>query len=241
MSPAMDRRSFTITGLVGPAGVGGSQSEGEPEWTLACELTAWRDPEGVVRRRGLELRRSLSFDDFDAWATRLPVDGLVRLRVRFESPSSAALLDVLGGARDVDLERLAARQKTPRTVEAAPFGTFVEDRRVKWFEASTTWGASPVRLTLTPDGEGDVRTALDVARRLWSEQAAWDARRRNELGRLTIEGAEPVLARLTLQTVAIDPDGRWTFWHGDSGLFFGRSVYVSGRLDRGILEAGIVG
>ena len=237
----MDRCAFAITGLIDPTGVGGDQAAGDADWTLRCVLSAWRDPEGVVRPRPLELQRALSQDDLDAWAQRLPGDAVVRVRVRFENPASAELLEILGGAGDVELERLAEAQKVPRTFEAEPFGTFTEDRRVRWFEASTTWGASEVRVALTPDADGDVRRPLDVARRLWARQPRWDARIREELAHLTIEDAEPVLARLTLQTVVVDPDGRWTFWHGDGGMFFGRSVFVSGRLDRGPLETGIVG
>jgi hypothetical protein len=232
----MDRGAFTITGVVDPRGVGGSQAAGETEWSLGCVLSAWRDPEGVVRRLPLELHRRLSYEELDAWSNRLPIDAVVRLRVRFEDSGSALLVEILGGARDVDLERLAEERKTPRTFTSDPFGTFREDRRVGWFESSTTWGAAAVRLTVTPDEDGDVLPVLEVARSLWARQAAWEGRLREHLGALTDDAG-----RLTLQTVAVDPGGRWTFWYDDGGRCSGRAIFVGGRLERGPLEAGIIG
>ena len=97
--------------------------------------------------------------------------------------------------------------------------------------------------------------SLAVARQLWADQEGWQERitacamkellglkNGTWLGDDEAEVSEQEFARrMILQTVSVDRDGSFEFWHDDGDLFFGHSIRVSGNLKDGPNDAGIEG
>ncbi len=107
--------------------------------------------------------------------------------------------------------------------------------------------AAPRLLTIDP--------ALQVARALWKDQEQWARRIEDyavqELLRLKNESwldaeeveltADQFKARMTLESITVEPDGSFDFWHDDGDLFCGHSIQVSGNLSEGPTDADIPG
>ena len=53
------------------------------------------------------------------------------------------------------------------------------------------------------------------------------------------EGEKPVTAaqfakRMKLESLTANPDGSFSFWHDDGGLFWGHAIQVTGNLKEGL-------
>jgi hypothetical protein len=103
--------------------------------------------------------------------------------------------------------------------------------------------------------EGDVKSALEVARLLWDDQIGWDRRVRDcaakELLPLKNENwaeedgssvsRDQFEKRVSLQYITVQPDGDFEMCYDDGELFFGHEIIVCGNVHRGMKYASIQG
>lgn len=53
--------------------------------------------------------------------------------------------------------------------------------------------------------------------------------------------AAAFVGRMRLESISVDKEGNFDFWHDDGGLFFGHSIVVRGSLGEGCVDADIPG
>jgi hypothetical protein len=250
-----------IIGLVGVEGVAGTWSQGNTFWTIVFFLPAWKPVEGTIQRTALRVERKATKQEMESFRESLRAYDIVRLRVWLLEESvlgtrTADCMELLEvGATDAELQEEAKKLQEPVTFEDSQFGVFTLDRRVNWFNAETTWLSMNVQLALPVDEDGTVQLPLAHARTLWHSQEVWTRRIQDfAASRLLAvkneswlgEGEKAVTAdkfkaRMTLQSVTVNADGSFEFWHDDGGLFCGHNILVSGSIAEGPCDADIPG
>jgi hypothetical protein len=135
------------------------------------------------------------------------------------------------------------------------FGTFTLDRRVNWYTAQVMWDDKAISLSLSADDSSELQEALNAARVLWESQAAWAQRISDYAVEQVLplkngtwrEPGEPELTaqefkeRMRLESITVEPDGSFDFWHNDGDLFWGHSIQISGSVTGGPTSADIPG
>jgi hypothetical protein len=245
-----------VLGVVYPPGAGGGQRPPERRWTLRFALKPWRQIGGEVEERALSLSMRVSEKRLRRYMGRIHPYDVVRAHVRFDDERSGTLLKFVGeDASDEELAQRAAELRQPATMEVDFFGRLTLDRAVDRWEAEQVWHGGSMRLSISPEEDGDVETAAKTAEALWSNQADWDQRVRaraitellalkNEIWREADEPqvtAEQFADRMKLASVVVRSNGAFEFWFDDDGLFLGHSIRVSGSLTEGPAEADIAG
>jgi hypothetical protein len=245
-----------ILGVVHPSGAGGAQSPPGEEWTLRFALKPWRYGGGGVDERELSISKRVSHERLREYMRLIQPYDVVRAQVRFSDELTATLLEVLGvDASDEELAQRATDLQRPVTVEVDFFGTLTLDPRLTWWETEQIWVGTPVRLSLSPDEDGNIETVAKRAEALWRSQPQWDQRIRsramNELLALKNENwrdeQEPEVTpaefdeRMKPESVTVYSDGGFEFWFEDGDLFFNHSILVSGNLTEGPTDADIAG
>jgi hypothetical protein len=141
------------------------------------------------------------------------------------------------------------------TFEDPQFGVFTLDAGGNCYDAKADWGGISVNLTIPAGGPVEMERSLATARNLWADQKNWQKRITDcaiaELWELKNESwlgedeaevtAAEFAARMQLQTVSVDADGLFDFWHHDGELFWGHVITVAGSLDDGPTGADIYG
>lgn len=46
---------------------------------------------------------------------------------------------------------------------------------------------------------------------------------------------------MKLESISIQPNGEFEFWHNDGDLFYGHSIQISGSLEKGLTHSDIPG
>jgi hypothetical protein len=252
-----------ILGVVGAGGVSGAGS-GPPDnvqWTVHITLSGWKPFGGELRKSEIVVRKLVPKAAIRAFMAAMAPYDVVRVKVRWSENnvfgSPQALLTELIGKDDSDpqLNAYALELQEPVTFADAEFGSFTLDRRVNWYEATPEWCGGPIRLMIPADGLREREKSLSVARRLWAEQEEWQRKitacaTRELLGLKNdswldedeAEVTEEEFARrMVLESISIQADGAFEFWHNDGDLFWGHYIMVSGNLTDGPNEAGIHG
>ncbi len=246
-----------VIGVVDPSGSGGVRLGSTEHWTLKFSLETWRTEGGPLSSTPLVVHRTLTDAELRDYMKRIEAYAVLSTRVLFTDSGGAELVELLDNAPVVDpeLSKRAAHLSTPTTLTDDRFGTLTLDRRVSWFEASTRWCDSEVRLALQASEGPDLKAALRAASELWDAQQTWDERIKafaverllplkngtwldEDEDELT---AEQFVSRMTLNSINVSPAGEFDFWHGDGDLFWGHSILVSGNLADGPTDADIPG
>lgn len=245
-----------IIGLVDPFGSGGGSARGGP-WVFRFTFACWRDADGVFHPESLRVEQEVPRGDLAGLMKKIQRCAIVRLRVMLGSDGTAqldAIVDVNAG--DSQLQARRAELTQPVTHSDAQFGLLTLEPRLRsWFCGEVEWQGSPVKLTFHAADVAELDGTLATARRLWSDQAGWDARRRacllGDLFSLKNDAwlgesdaavtEQEFLSRASLETVSVRADGRLQFWHDDGDLFWGHAIEVSGSIDVGELNANIAG
>lgn len=247
-----------VVGVVHPFGASGGRARGEKKWTLRFSLQPWRVDASSLETEELSVDRTCSHVELKALQARIHPYQVLRVRVRLAegSPRRAELKAIIGEhSSDHELTEQAQLLQRPVTLRDPFFGQVTLDRRLDSWEASVEWNGKVVRASFNSENESDPVPALNVARKFWADEAGWDRRVREfavqELLNLKNESwlsegerelsSDEFKARMTLESIALYPDGSFEFWHHDGGLFWGHSILVSGSLDEGPTNADIPG
>jgi hypothetical protein len=253
-----------IVGVVGAGGVSGAgagPSGDNVHWTVLITFSGWKPAGGELRKSEITVRKVVSKAAIRTFVAAMDPYDVVRVRARWSEDnvfgSPQALLTELIGKDDSDseLNAYALELQEPVTFADPQFGVFTLDRRVSWYEASSDWGGISIRLTVHADAPAQMEKSLAVARKLWGAHADWQQRisacatkellgLKNESwlqeGEAEVSRAE-FERRLVLETISVEADGSFEFWHNDGDLFWGHSIMVSGNLEEGPKDAGIHG
>ena len=246
-----------IVGLIGANSPGGMSVGASNEWSLVIHFAAWRYPGMPVVERELRIEMPVdSRDQLDGYMRSLRPYQVIEVEggddgERLKRVDAITRVDVV----DPELEAIAARLQAPVEIDHPLFGKLVYDRRYNWFSGHTTWNQEPVEITLACEDPDHPECALATADALFQDEIGWLIRvqdyavaRLLELKNDTwIEDDEEVvsrdefISRMTLETIAIDAAGNFTFWHDDGDLFWGHVIEIRGDLTNGPTHAGIAG
>lgn len=249
-----------VIGLVDASGKGG-WPEGGDQWTLHFTFHCWKVSPGPMKTRPLSVSMTTSRPQFDSLWKRVDSYAVVSIRARIAEESvigtpQAELLEFIGpDSSDSEMNQAAVDLQKPVVHQDHQFGQFTLDRRVNWYTAETEWNGAAVALNLTLDDSGTIDAALQVARALWKNQNHWADRVEEyavqELLPVKNESwldedeaevtADQFKDRMTLESVTVEPDGSFDFWHKDGNLFWGHSIQISGNLSEGPTRADLPG
>jgi len=246
-----------ITGILHPRGAAGLHIPPAAEWTLRFTLQEWRGADGIIHTTPLSVSRTTTESETKALMARLSGARVISARVRFTAENEAELLEVVETrvAADDPLLLRAEILSKPATHRDERFGTLVLDPAAGLWEGKAAWGADTIVVQLEAENEAELAASLRTARALWDDQAAWAERirafavqsllpRKNK--RWLDEGEAPVTAaefraRMRLESVTVDHEGGFTFWHDDGELFQGHAIEITGNLRDGPTRADIPG
>lgn len=193
LTPTREEREATrsphtvVCEICGVVGVGGltaamdREGTGDGLWMCGFQLVAWRPLEGDVQRRSLMVRKALPEFQMTFLTDKIVPFSVVRLRICLvaeddSGEGSAVLLRFKGREdRDDELSTISAELRGKTTFFDPQFGNFGRDASGD-YAARTTWGGVRISLSVEADSEGDLTSALQHARTLWSEQFSWQAR-----------------------------------------------------------------
>jgi hypothetical protein len=249
-----------VVGVVAPGGPGMSQSQGEDFWTLVIGLDRWRVRGQQVRAESLTLRQRGSEGALDRLRKTTKPYSVLRMRAgivetnEFGSPQGE-LLEIIGPDDDAELHARAAELRAPAVHHDPQFGALTLDRSVDWYSGETRWNEETIEVNFEATSPEELKSGIDVARALWTEQASWNDRVRAfaverlldlKNGNWVDEEEGPIssetfLSRMKLRSITIRPNGAFEFWHDDGDLFFGHSIMVSGSLADGLQDVDIPG
>jgi hypothetical protein len=254
-----------ILGVVDAGGVSGGgslSSDGKQQWTLIITLSGWKPIGGELRKSELVIRKYVPEAEIHACMKSIREYEVVHVRARwsenniFGSPQ-ALLTEFIGKDNaDSELNSYALKLQEPVTFTDPQFGLFTLNRLVNWYEASSDWCGSSIRLTIPARTPDYMDMAIALARRLWAEQEQWqrkiiacaikellELKNTAWLGEDEEEVNEKEFARrMVLESITIEGvDGTFEFWYNDGDLFWGHYIMVSGNLTDGPKRAGIEG
>lgn len=247
----------TIVGLIGASAPGGVSYGTTSERLLVIHCAAWRYAGSPVTESELRLEMPVSQTQLDEYMMALDPYQIIEATVQDgDRPDRKRVTAITNtGASDPDLAAIAERLQVLVELEHPVFGTLIYDRRFGYFRGRATWGDQAVALMLDcaePDQPG---RAFETAEVLFRDQAAW-AQRVNDYAVDQLlalkneswldDDEEPLtpaafVRRMTLETIAIDEEGAFTFWHDDGDLFWGHAIQISGDLADGLNLADIPG
>jgi len=251
-----DSPIVNIFGVVSPGGSCGVFRRNDL-WNFSATLDRWRIVGSELQSEPLGVSREMTESEFERFRRFDPYAVIhIRARVgRLENGHNLALLEEFVGLQtaDAELNDYAEQLQQPVTFDEPAFGTFTLDRRVDWFSGEVIWNGMPVVLHLTDSN--DVEKSLATARFLWQDQSGWTQRVldfavqellpvKNE-GWLEVDEAElspdEFKERMMLESISVQPDGTFEFWHDDGDLFWGHSIQIRGNLSEGLKYADIPG
>lgn len=253
-----EKGCVTIEGVVSPRGQGG--------WPVSKQydihyfiLADWcKDGEPLVGTP-LTILRPVPPSDGPGgkYFNDFPEYSVARLNVLLSKDRQRAVVHEELTSRNPKkaLKEVAARLREPVTRVTKRFGTLILNPRIEWFEGKIKWNGQSVRATFTRDEDGEVDDSVKTGEALWKAQVRWKKRiedfiiedllpLKNEswLG----EGEKELTpkefkARMSLDSISLEPDGVFEFWYNDGDLFFGHSIQIRGTLADGPTDADIPG
>jgi hypothetical protein len=250
-----------IIGIVAPLSGGGVNYAWSDLYSLYLNFDAWRVRGGPLRKETLALKRMCTKKEMIELGRRFEVDTIISVRARLAEKNLMgtphALLEELGGpvGDDAEMNEFLAELLRPVTHADPVLGTLVFDRGLEHFSGRVLWRGQLVEINLDVSKRELLPQIITIARTLIRDQAEWHDRSREFASKELLslknenwldEGEEELTAddfrkRLTMSSLTLDPDGSFTFWFDDCGLFFGHTVAVSGTLPGGFESADIHG
>jgi len=246
---------FTILGLTDPTGFGGGKVDNQTLLVAGATLVAWlRDDEEEVHHEQKPLLTLADSQLLQFLRSRIPGNFIIKAKVRAAKDGSTfQLIGMPEPGFDPDLKAMQEEQKKPVTLTSEEFGVFTLVRTLGWFDTDAEWCGESVRLTF--DQAQDAQACLDTAHQLFAQAEDWDekvisftcSQLLSQLNQLAAEGDEEELtqdelaAQLIPDSILVSPQGGFEFWYGDGGVFWGKSICVSGTLSDGVTQARLEG
>lgn len=250
-----------IIGIVARLSGGGVMHDSSDVWFFNLKFDAWRVRGGPLRKETLAFNRMCTKKEMIKLGRKFEVDTIISVRARLAEKNlmgtPQALLEEIGGPveDDAEMSEFLAELLRPVTHADAVLGTLVFERGLDRFSGRVLWRGQLVEIDLGARNRERLPDCITIARTLIRDQAEWHDRTRDFAVKELLspknenwldEGEEELTAddfrkRLTLSSLTLDPDGNFTFWFDDGGLFFGHSVTVSGTFADGFERADIQG
>ena len=241
---------FTLIALTGHSAFGGKLDETSQLWTAGITLNAWlREDEEEVHKDPAQLVTLADDRLFGYLRTRIPANFILKIKVRAAKEGNVfQLIGMPEPGFDPDLKAMLEEQKKPVTLDGGDLGTFTLVRGAGWFDAEADWNGVSTRLIF--DAAEEAAPCLDTARTLLSDAAAWDEKVRTcaaetlypQISQLAEESGEDFsreefIEQLDPDSILVRGDGSFELWYGNGGIFWGRSLKVTGTLKDGVTDA----
>lgn len=242
-----------IVGVVSPESQGGWPRSDAYE-IHNFDLAAWRHVGKEKLQSGLTILRPVPVDS-DYFADFEEGD-ILRMRVLLSVDQSRAIVaEVTDDNFDApELAVIASELAQPVEIETERFGKLVLDRRINWFRGTVVWGGREVTISFDADDDLDISGQLMTARELFDGEQDWQSKIEAFAVKEKLplandwreEGVKPIterefLERMKLESISIQPNGAFEFWHNDGDLFYGYSIQISGSLEKGLTHSDIPG
>lgn len=256
-----------VTGLVDESGVSGGQIADDVLSQMTVTFEAWRVGDGALRTDQLTLRQMVEADRITPLLQQFGLENIVRVRARisevnvFGSPQ-ALFEEFIGRVEDLGLREHQRKLNTPVVHRDGVLGDLTWVRRFGWYEGRPRWNSrwggllgKRVRLHLESESPEVPQRALETARSLWADSAAWERRAKEFIAAEMLElkngtwlkdderpfDAERFMRRLRLDSIHVGSGDALEFWFDDGGLFWGHSIRVQANANGGFQKATIEG
>ncbi len=241
---------FTILALTGHGAFAGQRNEDTQLWTAGIGLTAWvREDDLILHHESAQLLTLADDRLLGYLRARIPGNFILKIRVRAAKEGSVfQLIGMPEPGFDPELKAILDEQKKPVTLDGGDLGTFTLMRSAGWFDAEADWNGVSTRLIF--DATEEAQLCLDTARALLPKSADLDAQARScaadklypQIRQLAEEGGEDFsreefIGELDPDSLLVRGDGSFELWYGNGGIFWGRSLKVTGTLADGISDA----
>ena len=248
-------RGEKLTGLIGAASPGGVKGAAD-EWNLVIHLAAMRTTGAEVTQGEFRCELPVSRDGLESWMGRLRPYQILDAEVDAADARCIVLREITAlDVADTALSELATRLKQPVSVSHDVLGALTLNREFCLYEGHVSWMQREVAIELECAEPDEPGPAIDNAVRLVGSQQAWWDRittyavdelleLKNESWREDGEAdvsASEFLERLSLESISVSSEGKFSFWFDDGGLFWGHAVVVAGSLETGPDRADIAG
>lgn len=154
-----------------------------------------------------------------------------------------------------EMEKVQDPRRRVPVYRDARLGTFRLDENTRWYGRTIPWNGRPVRYGFAERSKSMIQRALSTIHALMEDQEGWEVRVRlfaaecllglknsRWLGDGEPEmSAQTFAERLVLNDINTASRGRFIFWFGDGGLFWGHTVRVAGTLEAGPRQATLEG
>jgi hypothetical protein len=247
----------TIIGLIGASAPGGVSHGTTDEWLLVIHLAAWRYAGSPVTESELRLEMPVNQTELKDYMTSLAPYQIIEVIVHDDDHPNLKRITAIKhtGVSDPDLTAIADRLQVPIELEHPVFGKLVYDRQFNWYAGRANWGERAIELMLDCENPDQPDRVLETAEVLFREQADWEQRVNEYAAKQLLalknevwleDDEEPLtpaafINRMTLESISIDEDGGFTFWHGDGDLFWDHAIQINGTLVEGLNFADIPG
>ena len=252
-------KTAVITGVVYPPAAAGSRLGDQKLWTLSFQLRPWRFKGHPLDEREIRIEKpGLSNEELKVWMGRIKAYQLISVHVLMLEGEHlrAEVIEFLDfDPTDDELANCASDLQKPLIQQDPLFGELTYTRSVNWWEGFTKWDSKEVKVRFTPDDSDNLEPSLLTGRTLWEAQKDWAPR----IQEFAVKKLLPLknsawldedekeltpktfLSKMSIESISIQSDGKFSFWFHDGDLFFGHMIHVDGSLKEGITDAGIAG
>jgi hypothetical protein len=221
------------------------------EYEVHCfEFAAWHPLGKPVVKKILTILRPVqavsdAFNDY-------PAGTIHHIQVILSGEQKRAVfVKKIRDIQDIELAEIANELQKPVVVHTDRFGPLALDRSINWFTGTANWNGQVISLRIVPNENLDLTEQLTIAEVLFSDSVGWGEKVQQFALQEQLALAndwqdeeitpEEFLQRMTLETIVINSNGHFEFWHDDGDLFWGHSIQISGSITTGLTTADIPG
>jgi len=230
-----------------------------PGWELRLTLQPWRGDDGSIQTAKLTaIAHNLDRESAQSLVRVYPSGGVVRLMaaalpVSDDARPEIAIVTLEGLIDAPELADFVMPEPVFTPYEHPALGHFFKDKDYLSHIGKAVWNGAQIEIWLDGDeldlgacaataeamlGNSGVWQAEMTARAYAKLYANWDAVWRENDPALT---ETEWRARLTIETLSVTANGRFTATFADGDLFWGHAIEVSGSLAEGATDAAMFG